>query len=317
MITTIQKMSHFIAGKDKREIYNKHIVFIFDECHRSQFGSMHTAIKKKFKKANFFGFTGTPIFEQNKVGSNPNLQTTAQAFGDLLHSYTIVDAIRDKNVLPFRVEYNELAPVAPDPHSSVEQRMAELLAPGRVEAITGYILEHFDQKTKRDLGQTYIHKVVTNVEQSVRKRGASEATRSDKTVRGFNALFATDSIPAARTYYEEFARQQENLPPAQRLKVATIFSAQANPNSEVDIIEDEDFDTSKLSGDNLEFLTGAVSDYNEMFATNYDAHDPESFENYYKDLSQRIKNREVDLVIVVNMLLTGFDATTLNTLFVD
>lgn len=317
VITTIQKMSHFIAGKDKREIYNKHIVFIFDECHRSQFGSMHTAIKKKFKKANFFGFTGTPIFEQNKVGSNPNLQTTAQAFGDLLHSYTIVDAIRDKNVLPFRVEYNELAPVAPDPHSSVEQRMAELLAPGRVEAITGYILEHFDQKTKRDLGQTYIHKVVTNVEQSVRKRGASEAAKSDKTVRGFNALFATDSIPAARTYYEEFARQQEHLPPAQRLRVATIFSAQANPNSEIDIIEDEDFDTSKLSGDNLEFLAGAVSDYNEMFATNYDAHDPESFENYYKDLSQRIKNREVDLVIVVNMLLTGFDATTLNTLFVD
>ena len=317
VITTIQKMSHFIAGKDKHEIYNKHIVFIFDECHRSQFGSMHTAIKKKFKKANFFGFTGTPIFEQNKVGSNPNLQTTAQAFGDLLHSYTIVDAIRDKNVLPFRVEYNELAPVAPDPHSSVEQRMAELLAPGRVEAITGYILEHFDQKTKRDLGQTYIHKVVTNVEQSVRKRGASEATKADKTVRGFNALFATDSIPAARTYYEEFARQQEHLPPVQRLKVATIFSAQANPNSEVDIIEDEDFDTSKLSGDNLEFLAGAVSDYNEMFATNYDAHDPESFENYYKDLSQRIKNREVDLVIVVNMLLTGFDATTLNTLFVD
>jgi type I site-specific deoxyribonuclease, hsdR family len=315
VITTIQKMSHFIAGNDKREIYNKHVVFIFDECHRSQFGSMHTAIKKKFKNANFFGFTGTPIFEQNKVGSNPNLQTTAQAFGDLLHSYTIVDAIRDKNVLPFRVEYNELAPV--DPDSPVEQRMAELLAPGRVEAITGYILEHFDQKTKRDLGQTYIHKVVTNVEQSVRKRGALDATKSDKTVRGFNALFATDSIPAARTYYEEFARQQAHLPREQRLKVATIFSAQSNPNSAVDIIEDEDFDTSKLSGDNLEFLARAVADYNEMFATNYDAHDPESFENYYKDLSQRIKNREIDLVIVVNMLLTGFDATTLNTLFVD
>lgn len=317
VITTIQKMSHFIAGNDKREIYNKHVVFIFDECHRSQFGSMHTAIKKKFKKANFFGFTGTPIFEQNKVGSNPNLQTTAQAFGDLLHSYTIVDAIRDKNVLPFRVEYNELAPVDPDPHSTIEQRMAELLAPGRVEAITSYILGHFDQKTKRDLGQSYIHKIVTNVEQSVRKRGASEATKADKTVRGFNALFATDSIPAARTYYEEFARQQENLPPAQRLKVATIFSSQSNPNSDVDIIEDEDFDTTKLSVDNLEFLAGAVADYNEMFATNYDAYDPESFENYYKDLSQRIKNREVDLVIVVNMLLTGFDATTLNTLFVD
>lgn len=317
VITTIQKMSHFIAGNDKREIYNKHVVFIFDECHRSQFGSMHTAIKKKFKNYNFFGFTGTPIFEQNKVGSNPNLQTTAQAFGDLLHSYTIVDAIRDKNVLPFRVEYNELAPVSPDPHSPVEQRPAELLAPGRIEAITSYILEHFDQKTKRDLGQTYIHKVVTNVEQSVRKRGTLEATKSDKAVRGFNALFATDSIPAARTYYEEFARQQEHLPPEQRLKVATIFSAQPSQNSAVDIIEDEDFDTTKLSGDNLEFLARAVSDYNEMFQTNYDAYDPESFENYYKDLSQRIKNREIDLVIVVNMLLTGFDATTLNTLFVD
>ena len=317
VITTIQKMSHFIAGNDKREIYDKHVVFIFDECHRSQFGSMHTAIKKKFKNYNFFGFTGTPIFEQNKVGSNPNLQTTAQALGDLLHSYTIVDAIRDKNVLPFRVEYNELAPVSPDPHSPVEQRLAELLAPGRIEAITSYILEHFDQKTKRDLGQTYIHKVVTNVEQSVRKRDALEATKSDKAVRGFNALFATDSIPAARTYYEEFARQQEYLPPEQRLKVATIFSAQSSQNTAVDIIEDEDFDTTKLSGDNLEFLARAVSDYNEMFATNYDARDPESFENYYKDLSQRIKNREIDLVIVVNMLLTGFDATTLNTLFVD
>ncbi len=317
VITTIQKMSHFIAGNDKREIYDKHVVFIFDECHRSQFGSMHTAIKKKFKNYNFFGFTGTPIFEQNKVGSNPNLQTTAQAFGDLLHSYTIVDAIRDKNVLPFRVEYNELAPVSPDPHSPVEQRLAELLAPGRIEAITSYILEHFDQKTKRDLGRTYIHKVVTNVEQSVRKRGALEATKSDKAVRGFNALFATDSIPAARTYYEEFARQQEHLPPDQRLKVATIFSAQSSQNSAADIIEDEDFDTTKLSGDNLEFLARAVSDYNAMFQTNYDARDPESFENYYKDLSQRIKNREIDLVIVVNMLLTGFDATTLNTLFVD
>ncbi|WP_408924529.1 type I restriction endonuclease subunit R [Corynebacterium tuberculostearicum] len=317
VITTIQKMTHFIAGNDKRDIYNKHIVFIFDECHRSQFGSMHTSIKKKFKKANFFGFTGTPIFEQNKVGSNPNLQTTAQAFGDLLHSYTIVDAIRDKNVLPFRVEYNELAPVDPNLDSPVEQRMAELLAPGRVEAITAYILEHFDQKTKRDLGQTYIHKVVTNVEQSVRKRGAIDATKSDKIVRGFNALFATDSIQAARTYYEEFARQQEHVAPEQRLKVATIFSSQSTPNSSIDLIEDEDFDTSKLSGDNLEFLAGAVSDYNEMFATNYDARDRESFENYYKDLSQRIKNREIDLVIIVNMLLTGFDATTLNTLFVD
>ena len=188
VITTIQKMSYFIAGNEKREIYDKHVVFIFDECHRSQFGSMHTAIKKKFKNYNFFGFTGTPIFEQNKVGSNPNLQTTAQAFGDLLHSYTIVDAIRDKNVLPFRVEYNELAPVSPDPHSPVEQRLAELLAPGRIEAITSYILEHFDQKTKRDLGQTYIHKVVTNVEQSVRKRGALEATKSDKAVRGLSLI---------------------------------------------------------------------------------------------------------------------------------
>ncbi|GAB3085105.1 type I restriction endonuclease subunit R [Corynebacterium aquatimens] len=317
VITTIQKMSHFIAGNDKREIYNQHVVFIFDECHRSQFGSMHTAIKKKFKKANFFGFTGTPIFEQNKVGSNPNLQTTTQAFGDMLHSYTIVDAIRDKNVLPFKVEYHELSPVSPDPNSPFELTAAELLVPGRIEEITGYTLEHFDQKTKRDLGQSYTHKVVTNVEQSVRKRGAKEATKADRKVKGFNALFATDSIQAARTYYDEFTRQQASLPLDQRLKVATIFSAQSNVNDAVDLIEDEDFDTSKLSGDNLDFLARAVGDYNEMFATNYDARDAESFENYYKDLSQRIKNRDIDLVIVVNMLLTGFDATTLNTLFVD
>ena len=317
VITTIQKMSHFIASNPDKEIFGKHIVFIFDECHRSQFGTMHTAIKRKFKRYNFFGFTGTPIFEQNAVGANPNLQTTAQAFGDLLHSYTIVDAIRDKNVLPFKVEYNELVRLQPNPESSVEQAMAEALAPARVEAITRYVIEHFDQKTKRDLGQSYLHKVVTNVEQSVRRRGALEATKADRRVHGFNALFATESIPAARAYYEEFARQQAHLPAHRRLKVATIFSSQSNPNAAQDIIEDEDFDTTKLSGDNLEFLTRAVQDYNAMFATNYDARDPESFENYYKDLSQRIKNREVDLTIVVNMLLTGFDATTLNTLFVD
>lgn len=317
VITTIQKMAHFISNNEKKDIYDKHVVFIFDECHRSQFGSMHTAIKKKFKRYNFFGFTGTPIFEQNKVGTNPNLQTTAQAFGDLLHSYTIVDAIRDDNVLPFKVEYNELAPVPVVDGSPVEANMAALLAPGRVEAITRYILEHFDQKTKRDLGKSYYHRVVTNVEESARRRGAKDAEKMDVSLRGFNALFATDSIPAARAYYEEFARQQAGLGEGERLKVATIFSAGTNPNEAADIIEDENFDTTQLSGDNLEFLAAAVSDYNQMFATNYDARDPESFENYYKDLSQRIKNREVDLVIVVNMLLTGFDVTTLNTLFVD
>lgn len=317
VITTIQKMSHFIAKKDTREIYNQHVVFIFDECHRSQFGSMHKNLKRKFKKYNFFGFTGTPIFEQNKVGSNPNLQTTAHAFGDKLHTYTIVDAIRDHNVLKFKVEYHELSPVAPDPDSPFELTAAQLLAPGRVEAVTRYILEHFDQKTKRDLGQFYDHKVVSNVEKSVRKRDAKEAIKTTRKVRGFNALFATDSIPAARTYYEEFARQQADLPINQRLKVATIFSAQTTASGSADMIEDEDFDTSTLSSENLDFLEGAVSDYNEYFSTNYDARDSESFENYYKDLSQRIKNREIDLVIVVNMLLTGFDATTLNTLFVD
>ena len=317
VITTIQKMANLVSSPEKRQIYGKHVVFIFDECHRSQFGKMHMELKRKFKKYSFFGFTGTPIFEQNKVGSNPNLQITAQAFGDLLHSYTIVDAIRDKNVLPFKVEYHELTPVAPDPHSPVELSLAELMSPGRVETVTGYILEHFDQKTKRDLGQFYDHKVVTNVAESIRKRAAVEATKIDRRLNGFNALFATDSISAARAYYEEFARQQSGLDAGERLRVATIFSAQAGPTDTVDMIEDEDFDTSSLSVDNLEFLSGAVSDYNEMFSTNYNAYDSESFENYYKDLSQRIKNREVDLVIVVNMLLTGFDANTLNTLFVD
>lgn len=317
VITTMQKLSNFIANNDKKAIYNEHVVFIFDECHRSQFGSMHMEIKKKFKNYNFFGFTGTPIFDKNKVGQNPNLQTTTQVFGDMLHSYTIVNAIQDKNVLPFKVEYHDVYPISGDSSALTSATNPELLSPGRIESITRYILEHFDQKTKRDLGQRYIHNIVSNVEESVSRRNKKDAIKINKAVNGFNAIFGVDSINAAKAYYEEFKRQQEDIPEENRLKIATIFSAQSNPNSDLDIIEDEDFNTMNLSKVNLDFLDGAIQDYNEMFSTNYSAYSPESFENYYKDLSQRIKNREVDLVIVVNMFLTGFDATTLNTLFLD
>ena len=317
IITTIQKLSIFIRNNNHHDVYNKHVVIVFDECHRSQFGDMHTDITRAFKRYHLFGFTGTPIFAANSRSSgNPKLRTTEQTFGDKLHTYTIIDAINDKNVLPFRVDYNNTMRVgSPEDRqvAGIDTEMA-LMAPERIRQIVQYTLEHFDQKTKRT--SSYEHSVVTNVSESTRGRRAAEALRERKRVHGFNAIFATASIDAARRYYNEFQRQQEDLAPDKRLKIAIIYSYGANEATDDDTLDDEAFDTESLSEDSRAFLENAIQDYNDLFGTSYDT-TAEKFQNYYKDLSQRLKNREVDLVIVVNMFLTGFDATTLNTLFVD
>ena len=298
IVTTIQKLSRFIQKNRGHAVYGRHLVIIFDECHRSQFGDMHKAIAKAFKKYHLFGFTGTPIFAENAgVGGSPDLRTTEQAFGDRLHTYTIVDAINDNNVLPFRIDYVNTIKVAPhltDAQVSAIDTERALLAPERTGQITTYILEHFDQKTRRN---------------------ASYQLRN-KRVSGFNAMFATASITAAKAYYAEFKRQQEALPAAQRLKVGLIYSFAANEEEADGMLAEEEFETDSLDDTSRDFLEGAIGDYNTLFGTSYDT-SADKFQNYYKDLSQRLKNRELDLAIVVNMFLTGFDATTLNTLWVD
>lgn len=317
IITTIQKLSTFIKSNKGHAVYNQHVVIIFDECHRSQFGDMHSDITRAFKRYNLFGFTGTPIFAANSgSGGNPQLKTTEQAFGDKLHTYTIVDGITDKNVLPFRIDYvNTVAMGAVDDKkvSAIDTENA-LLDSRRISKIVAYTLEHFDQKTKRQT--SYEHRVVTNVEEATRTRRRAEAAIEARRIRGFNALFATASIDAARRYYNEFQRQQQDVPPAQQLKIGLIYSYGANEATADGILDDEAFDTDALSDDARTFLEDAIQDYNDMFGTSYDT-TADKFQNYYKDFSQRLKNRELDMAIVVNMFLTGFDATTLNTLFVD
>jgi len=297
IITTIQKLATFIAGNKGHRIYDGHVVIIFDECHRSQFGEMHTAVTKAFRRYNLFGFTGTPIFSANaSSGGNPQLKTTEQAFGEKLHTYTIVDAITDKNVLPFRIDYVntiKLPDHITDAQVAAIDTERALLAPERIEQIVGYTLSHFDQKTKR----------------------SEHYPLAGRRVRGFNALFATASIEAAKRYYLEFKRQQEGLGPDRRLKVGIIYSYAANEAFD-DYLDEEGFETDALDQSSRDFLDAAIADYNAMFGTSFDT-SSDRFQNYYKDLSLRLKSREIDLVIVVNMFLTGFDATTLNTLFVD
>lgn len=297
IVTTIQKLATFIKGNAGHTIYDGHIVIIFDECHRSQFGDMHVAIEKSFKKYNMFGFTGTPIFAENAgSGKHHNLRTTEQAFGDKLHTYTIVDAITDKNVLPFRIDYIntvEMGDVKDKKVSSIDTERV-LLDSKRIQLVTQYIIDNFATKTKR--GTTY--------------RVGSERKR------GFNALFATASIDAAKRYYNMFARLQAGMPEKDRLKVALIYSYGANDQPEDGIIEDEGFDTDLLNARDRDFLEDAIADYNEMFSQNFDT-SSKGFEGYFTDLSSKLKKQEIDLVIVVNMFLTGFDAPTLNTLFVD
>lgn len=322
IITTIQKLSSFIKKFKEHPVYNKQVVIIFDECHRSQFGDMHKAIVDSFKKYYMFGFTGTPIFPANAgTVRNPKFFTTEQTFGDQLHTYTIVDAINDKNVLPFRVDY--IKTMDSDADIDDEQvwdidRKKAFEAPERISLVTKYILEHFDQKTYRG-DKTYIYNTLTNIaEVASADRGKVEEVKQKQRLSGFNSIFAVASVPMAKLYYDEF-RKQMQADPTKQLKIAVIYSYAANEEEgEGDGIlgEENSEDTSALDQTARDFLDSAIMDYNMMFHTNYDT-SSDKFQNYYKDVSLRMKNKELDLLIVVNMFLTGFDATTLNTLWVD
>lgn len=297
IVTTIQKLSEFVKKNKNHPAYQKHLVLIFDECHRSQFGDMHQLIVKNFKNYHLFGFTGTPIFSKNAVNkSNPNFCTTEQAFGEKLHTYTIVDAINDGNVLPFRIDYvntvKEKEGMTDKEVAAINTEEA-LSAHERVSKIVEYIIEHFDQKTKRN----------------------SFYDLKGQRVNGFNSIFAVSSIPMAKKYYLEFKKQLEEK--HKDLTIATIYSYVPNEEDNSDgILEDEEFETELLDQSSREFLDFVIGEYNKKFKTNFSS-EGNGFQDYYKDLSDRVKNREVDLLIVVNMFLTGFDATTLNTLWVD
>lgn len=323
IITTIQKLDKFIKKNEGHELFDGHIVIIFDECHRSQFGDMHHAITSSFKKYHLFGFTGTPIFAKNSSsGGRVDLKTTEQAFGEKLHTYTIVDAITDKNVLPFRIDYIRTIREADEIDNTQVRnidRERALAAPERISNVTKYIREHFDQKTKRN-SKSYSFSALANIHEaaSARDRSAVEEIKQKIRLSGFNSIFAVSSIDVAKSYYTEFKKQQAEVPELQKLKIATIFSYGANEaDNEMDGLEDENSDnTEGLDKNSRDFLEIAIQDYNKMFGTNYDT-SSDKFQNYYKDVSLRMKNREIDLLIVVNMFLTGFDATTLNTLWVD
>ena len=320
IITTIQKLSTFIKKYPKHSVFEKHVVIIFDECHRSQFGDMHKAIIKSFKKYHLFGFTGTPIFSINSTnGKNPEFYTTQQAFGDKLHTYTIVDAINDKNVLPFRVDYIKTM----DKEDDIDDeqvwdinREKAYMAPQRIEMVTEYILNHFDQKTYRG-NKSYVINALKNIsEVASADNGKIEEIKEKQRVSGFNSIFAVSSVDMAKLYYQEFKKQMA-ANPVKKLKIATIFSFAANEEEQDGIIDEENpEDTSALDIPSRDFLQSAIDDYNQEFHTNYSV-DGDSFQNYYRDVSLRMKNKELDLLIVVNMFLTGFDATTLNTLWVD
>lgn len=321
IVTTIQKLSIFIQKNKNHPVFQQRVVIIFDECHRSNFGEMHTAITKNFKKYHMFGFTGTPIFAQNAgTGGDMRLKTTQQAFGDKLHTYTIVDAINDGNVLPFRIDYvntmKEKTGIADEQISAIDREKA-MASPERVSQIVKYIIDHFDQKTMRS--SYYSFRVLDDIRKvaSAKKGIPFKEHKTEQKLNGFNAMFAVASIPMAKAYYNEFKRQQADLPEAQRLKIATIYSYSANEEDIDGILAEENPEsTTQLDQQSRDFLEGAIKDYNQMFSTNYDT-SGDKFQNYYKDLSLRMKNKQVDLLIVVNMFLTGFDATTLNTLFVD
>jgi type I restriction enzyme R subunit len=290
IVTTIQKLNNLMKAESDLPIYNKQVVFIFDEAHRSQFGEAQKNLKKKFRKFYQFGFTGTPIFPQNALGA----ETTASVFGRELHSYVITDAIRDEKVLKFKVDYNDVRPKFKAIESLLDEKKLNaaenkqaLLHPDRIKEIAKYILNNFRQKTHRLQG------------------GA----------KGFNAMFAVSSVEAAKLYYESFKQLQQGRDKS--LDVATIFSFAANEEQDaVGDIPDESFEVSAMSSSAKDFLTAAIADYNALFKTNFSV-DSNGFQNYYRDLAKRVKSQEIDLVIVVGMFLTGFDAPALNTLFVD
>jgi type I restriction enzyme R subunit len=311
IVTTIQKLDIFIRKNKQHDIYKKHVVLIFDECHRSQFGEMHQAITKSFKNYHIFGFTGTPISAANaSSGGNPLLRTTEQAFGEELHTYTIVDAINDGNVLPFRIDFINTIKM-PDNINDKKVRSIDrekaLADPQRISEIVSYVLEHFDQKTKRNSSAKWEEADKHNPKKMIEKR-------KPRRVAGFNSIFAAASIPMAIRYYNEFKKQitEKN----RNLTIATIFSFSANEEEPDGLLPEEDFNMENLDQSSRDFLEAAIQDYNSTFSTNYDT-SSNKFQNYYKDLSLRVKNREIDILIVVNMFLTGFDATTLNTLWVD
>lgn len=297
VVTTIQKLNEFVKKNPNHPIYDKHCVLIFDECHRSQFGDAQKNIRKSFKKYYQFGFTGTPIFPENSLKGD----TTSGTFGAQLHSYVITDAIRDGKVLKFKVDYNNITPKFKEIEMETDEEKLKkfekkmLMHPERITEITKHILKVFDTKTHRndfyDLKQ--------------------------RRLNGFNAMFAVQSVEAAKMYYEEFQKQQESLPEEKKLKIATIFSFAANEEpSSFGEIEDEGFETTAMNSTAKEFLSKVIDDYNKMFKSTFSVEGNE-FQNYYSDLSKKVKNKEVDLLIVVGMFLTGFDAPTLNTLFVD
>ena len=296
VVTTIQKLNEFVKSNKGHEIYNKHCVFIYDECHRSQFGLAQKNIQSSFKYYYQFGFTGTPIFVENSLDG----KTTSDVFGAQLHSYVITDAIRDGKVLKFKVDYNSINPKFKSSEEETDDEKLKALEnkmflhPERISEITKYILDKFDSKTYRN----------------------TQYTVKDKRINGFNAMFAVQSVDAAKMYYEEFKKQQANLPEDKKLKVATIFSYAPNEERASGEIEEESMSSSALSTTAKQFLANVVDDYNSFFQTNFTI-DGNGFENYYKDLSSRVRNKEVDLLIVVGMFLTGFDAPTMNTLFVD
>lgn len=320
IITTIQKLSTFIKKNAGHPVADKQIVIIFDECHRSQFGDMHLAITRFFKQYYLFGFTGTPIFAVNAgVSKNPALRTTEQAFGMQLHTYTIVDAINDKNVLPFRVDYIKTMDKEPDIDDKEVwdiDREKAYLAPERITKVVEYILDHFDQKTKRNERAYQFRHLVNVSEVAAAKSGDVEEIRNKVHVKGFNSIFAVSSVEAAKLYYAEFKKQMTEHP-EKAIKIATIFSFAANEGEVDGMLDEENSDsTADLDASSRDFLEGAIREYNEYFGTNYDT-SSQKFPNYYKDVSLRMKNKDIDLLIVVNMFLTGFDATTLNTLWVD
>lgn len=297
VVTTIQKLNEFVKKNPNHPIYDKHCVLIFDECHRSQFGDAQKNIRKSFKKYYQFGFTGTPIFPENSLKGD----TTSGIFGAQLHCYVITDAIRDGKVLKFKVDYNNISPKFKDSEMEMDEeklKKAEkkmLMHPERISEITKYILKVFNTKTYRN--EFY--------------------DKKNRRLNGFNAMFAVQSVESAKLYYEEFQKQQESLPEEKRLKVATIFSFAANEEpSSLGEIEEEGFETTAMNSTAKEFLKKVIDDYNNVFKTNYTV-DGQGFQNYYKDLSQKVKDKDIDLLIVVGMFLTGFDAPTLNTLFVD
>lgn len=312
IITTIQKLSTFIKKNTDSEVFTKHVVFIFDECHRSQFGEMHKSIIKKFKKYYIFGFTGTPIFPENARTIKGISETTEQVFGERLHTYTIVNAIADKNVLPFRYEYVGRVDIRDDVkdekvYNIDEEKLFDNKI--RINLITNYIIEHFSTKTKTN--ESYVYSTLDNVV-DVAKKQSTEEIKTKKNINGFNSIFAVSSIKMAKEYYTEFKKVQELN--NSNLKVAIIYSY--GVNNEDGVIDENSESTENLSIDDRTFLDNAIKDYNKMFGTSYDT-SSEKFQNYYKDVSLRMKNREIDILIVANMFLTGFDAKTLNTLWVD